>query len=120
MTVKTGASVSQIRKALLEAAASVVPDEFSTHCGSRKVDYPEGEPAHWEFGLAVVMPLDYDEAAEAFDALISGPHSVREAIEDDRSLGGLVMDTRVSRINGPTRTQNESTLAEWVIQLLEA
>lgn len=113
-------NTAKVRAQLIELASGVkLPKDATVHAGSRKIDFEDVGPATWEFGVAVLLARDYDDAIDDYDPLLAGPNSIKRAIEEDRTLGGLVMDTKVVRIIGPVKAPGNHTLTEWVVHILQ-
>lgn len=115
-------NTAKVRAKLVELASGVeLPKDATVHAGSRKIDFEDVGPAKWEFGVAVLVARDYDDAVDDFDPLLAGPSSIKRAIEEGRgrTLDGLVMDTKVVRIIGPVKAPGNHTLTEWVVHILQ-
>lgn len=93
-----------------------IEDEAVVHTGSRQVLYKEGELPLWEFGVAIVIEGRFEQAVHHFDPLLTGPYQVKDSIEVDRTLSGLVIDCDVTSVRGPQRGDG-SAITEWVVQI---
>jgi hypothetical protein len=88
------------------------------YVGSRTVEFQEPAGEVWNFGITVSIPHGFDQALPDFDGLMAGPRPLKDAIEEDRSLGGAVMDLDVKAIRGPQRSRDDDvTVTEWIVQI---
>lgn len=105
------------RASAMIAEAKLIHDA-DVYVGSRQVEFNEVDGAVWDFGITVSLPTGYEKSLRDFDALMTGPHQLKGAIEEDRSLGGLVMDVDVKAIKGPQRSRSdELTVVEWIVKI---
>jgi hypothetical protein len=115
-------NLAGVRAALMQKAHDAIEssgiEEAEVYVGSREVEYRETEGSIWKFGVTVSIPRGFQESLEDFDALMAGPHRLKDAIEDDRSLGQQVLDCDVTGIVGPQRSRSdEITVTEWILKI---
>lgn len=80
----------------------------------------------WQFTIQAFVAEMGDQAAQQLlDRFLepSGGYSIKEAVEVDGTLGGLVADASITSMNGYTRYQVEGVTgpvlgAEWTVQIL--
>jgi hypothetical protein len=110
-------TITEVRKAIAAAVADLA-DQVSVSAASS--EYPGDTD---RYTLHIIVGKQGDESAERLDVLLDtdGEESVKATLETDRTLGGAVSDTFVSKHSGYRSYASPAGAllgAEWTVDVI--